>query len=259
MKIGFIGIGKIAAAIVEGLCTSGIENTMIYLSPRNRENSLRLAKKFSNVKRLDDNQKVLDEADIIFISVTPAIAKTLLPLLIFKAQHTIVSLVPVLSSNWLRSKTHPACHISRAIPLPPVMYHNCPIPVFNPNTEVTALLSYLGQPLIVDDEYQLHALWTLTGLITPFYDLLGELSSWTIQKGVDEQVTNQYIAGLYQSLTSMAQRLTPIHFNELAKHAATPNGMNEQAGSELRQKGAHQLYFTAADNLYQRFINLPDS
>ncbi len=51
----------------------------------------------------------------------------------------------------------------------------------------------------------------------------------------------------------MSQQADPIDFTELAKHAATPNGMNEQAGKEIREKGTHSNYTIAADNLLKRF------
>jgi hypothetical protein len=46
LKLGFIGIGKIASAVIKGLCTSDAENIIINLSPRNKLNSARLAKAF---------------------------------------------------------------------------------------------------------------------------------------------------------------------------------------------------------------------
>jgi len=38
-------------------------------------------------------------------------------------------------------------------------------------------------------------------------------------------------------------------------HAATAKGMNEQAGREIKAKGAHQVYYDSADGLYKRIVN----
>ena len=253
MKTGFIGIGKIAGAVVQGLCTSKVSHTEIYLSPRNEENASRLAAQFANVKKCDSNQEVLDRADIIFIALRPAVATDVLKSLSFRPDHMVVSFIPLLKYDLLCRAVTPASIVSRAIPLPSVVYHNCPIPVFKPNDHLIDLLHHIGQPLPVSDEQQLHALWTLTGLISPFFDQLHELSAWTMQHGVDATTANQYVADLFQSLAFMAQQTRPIDFNELASHAATPNGMNEQAAKEIRQKGAHVIYKTASDNLLKRF------
>jgi len=253
MQIGFIGVGKITNAIVEGLCTSSIENTQIWLSPRNEANAQRLAEKYAQVRRLESNQQVIDRSDLVFIAVRPAAAMEVLRSLVFRKEQIVISLVPLLKKAELLNAVAPATQVARAVPTPTVMQHTGPILLFQANDMVTQLFSHLGQPLQVTDEHQLHALWTLTGLITPFYDLLHELSSWTIDNGVNATTANQYIAGLFQALCFAAQQDSAINFKELAQHAETPNGMNEQAGREIREKGAHQAYRIASDNLLKRF------
>ena len=253
MKVGFIGIGKIASAVVEGLCTSKANALEIFLSPRNATASAYLAGKYPAVRRMENNQEVLDKSDIVIIAVRPADAIDILKTLSFQTRHTVISLIPLLKYDGLSAAVQPAASIRRAIPLPAVMEHNCPIPLFRAPEAVVDLFSLIGQPLPVADEQQLHAIWTLTGLITPFYDLLGGLSAWTISHGVDERVANTYIADLFQSLSYLAQQAKHIDFAELAGHAATPNGMNEQAGKEIREKGAHDAWREAAHRLLERF------
>jgi pyrroline-5-carboxylate reductase len=253
MKIGCIGVGKIVGAIVEGLCTSGADAPEIFLSPRNAEKSAALAARYAMVTRLESNQAVLDHSDIVIIALRPAVALEILGGIRFDRRHIVVSLIPLLKDADLLPAVAPAGEVSRAIPLPSVIHHNCPIPLFRAGEAVTTLFSRIGQPLPVADERQLHALWTLTGLITPFYEQLGALSEWTIAHGVDRATADIYIADMFESLSYMAQQSAPIDFAVLAQHAATPNGMNEQAGREIRDSGAHAAWISAADHLLQRF------
>jgi len=111
MKLGFIGIGRIACAVIKGLCTSNIENTTINLSPRNDINSNYLAKTFFNVNRLENNQFVLDNSDIIFISVPANSSKEILNNLTFKETHTIISFIPFLIFSELAEAVKPASKI----------------------------------------------------------------------------------------------------------------------------------------------------
>jgi len=254
MNLGFIGIGRIACSVVKGLCTSNIESATINLSPRNRENSVYLAQLFSNVNRSESNQTVLDDSDIIFICLPPKGSREILNNLEFRKTHTVISFIPFLSFSQLVEVIRPATIISRAIPLPTVVNHNCPIPVFNSDNTVNGILSYIGQPLPVENENQLHTLWTLTGLISSFYDLLRELSSWANSNGVNEEVATRYIVDMYHSLIFSIKEEQQVDFNALVKHAATPNGMNEQAGKEIKEKGAHEAYKFAADHLLERFM-----
>ena len=253
MKLGFIGTGNIASAVIEGFCTAGIEELSVYVSPRNETQSKYLADKYACVTRMESNQAVVDQADIIFIAVRPLIAEAVVLELQFRKDHTVVSFVPFLKLAALIDAIAPAQVACRAIPLPSVAVHQCPIPILRPTPAITQLFGHIGQPLEVHDEQQLVALWTLTGLITPFYDMLFTLSNWTIAKGVPASTANAYIANMYQALSYVAQQASPIDFQELSRHAATPKGMNEQAGKEIRESGAHQEYAKAADRLLERF------
>src|ERR1700761_8385787 len=96
MKLGFIGIGKIASAIVEGLCTSGVADLQIFLSPRNEKLSSLLDSKYPSVRRLANNQEVLDQSDVVVIALRPAVSVEVLRGLSFSSHHTVVSLIPLL-------------------------------------------------------------------------------------------------------------------------------------------------------------------
>ena len=49
MKLGFIGTGKIASAVITGICTSKISFQKIIVSPRNRNIAQKLKKRFRKV------------------------------------------------------------------------------------------------------------------------------------------------------------------------------------------------------------------
>ena len=248
MRIGFIGVGKIASAIVEGLCTSGIAGLEIFLSPRNEATATMLAAKFSGVTRLESNQEVLDRSSVVIVSVRPAAAAEVLGALRFREDHTVISVIALLKYADLLALAAPAGSVCRAIPLPTVVRHNCPIPVYRASAEVVRLFGVLGEPLVIHDEGELHAIWTLTGLITPFYELMAGLSSWAVANGAEGSTAGAYTAHLFQSLAAMGS-----NFPALAEDAETPGGLNEQAGRAIREAGAHRAWLAAADKLLLRF------
>src|SRR5688500_18752245 len=131
MRIGFIGVGKITNALVEGLCTSPMKKMRIYLSPRNEANSRHLAEKYEQVERLESNQQVIDQSDIIFIAVRPAAAAEVLQPLVFGETQIVVSLIPLMKKEALIKSVAPATRIVRAVPTPAVMQHTGPIILFD--------------------------------------------------------------------------------------------------------------------------------
>ena len=89
-----------------------MKDVEIYVSPRNEEKSKHLAEIYSNVIRMDSNQLVLENAEIIFIALIPNQAEKILEQLGFREDHIIVSLIPYAKLSLLTEVLHPARTIS---------------------------------------------------------------------------------------------------------------------------------------------------
>jgi pyrroline-5-carboxylate reductase len=139
MKLGIIGIGNIAAALVEGFCTStgpervgadagaggvaaggaaasGTGGLELFLSPRNEARSTALAARYPRVMRLESNQAVLDRSEIVIIGVRPPVAAEVLGALRFRPDHIVVSLVALLKYADLATLAAPAAAVCRGRP-----------------------------------------------------------------------------------------------------------------------------------------------
>ena len=84
MKLGFIGIGKIATSVIEGVFKAKINIKEIILSPKNNKNCKYLKKKFKKILIAKSNQEVLDKSNWVILSVTPNVGKQILKNLKFK-------------------------------------------------------------------------------------------------------------------------------------------------------------------------------
>lgn len=256
MKLGFIGTGKIASAVLEAICGSDLQDYEIFISPRNEQNSKTLAAKYEPVQRANSNQEVLDQADIIFVALKTDVFENILRGLSFRNDHTVVSLIPYSTISLLKALVFPATNISRATPLPTVVHHVCPVQVLNANSEVKRIFSSIGQVLEVETEKQFQAIWTLTGLISPYYDLMAALSDWAVENDVEKSIADKYIADMFHSLSLAASKSAHPDFNALSTHAATPGGLNEWAGEFIKSAGAHEAYKKAADHILKKFDDI---
>jgi pyrroline-5-carboxylate reductase len=107
----------------------------------------------------------------------------------------------------------------------------------------------------IKEEAHLQILWTLTGLIAPFYDLVEKLSHWSQEQGVEARIADKYAMELFSALTSYTRKNMPVNYARLKNEATTPGGMNDQALNIISQLGANKVYVAAAQAIFQRFKN----
>jgi len=256
MKIGFIGTGKISGAVVQAICISDLQDYQIFVSPRNKEVSSSLEKKYKRVKRLESNQAVIDSSDLVFLAIRPPVFHEVVSILNFRHDHSVVSVIPFTTFDKIQEVVSPATIISRATPLPTVTTHVCPIPVHKPSEILLEVLEAIGQPFEVGSEEELHTIWTLTCLISPYYDMLSSLANWAVQNSVDQKLANKYVADMFNTLTNAAHMSDNPDFNSLSHHAATPGGLNERTAKEIEDTGAHEAYISTANGILKMFKSI---
>lgn len=254
--IGFIGVGNIASAVVEGLVTAPGPVPHVLLSPRNAARSAALAERFAMVAVAESNQAVLDGSRTVFLTVRPqAVAEVLRPLR-FGPRHTIVSLIP-LPLSALASLVSPAPRALRALLLPTCTRRDQAVPHWPETPEVQTLLARLGAPLPLRDERELDVLWASTAIISAFYALLETVGEWSAGHGVLPATAVDYTASMAHALARVALSGGADRFARLAAEAATPGGLNEQVAGMLRAGGAYARVREALDAVLARISPQP--
>ena len=78
MKIGFIGTGNMGSAMIKGIVTSeAVSGSDINVFDVNMEKSMELSEKY-NVKSLQNEIEIVDNSDIVVLSVKPNIYSSVL-------------------------------------------------------------------------------------------------------------------------------------------------------------------------------------
>lgn len=254
--IGFIGVGNIASAVIEGLVTASEPVPQVLLSPRNATKSAALAERFATVAVARDNQAVLDGSRIVFLAVRPqAVAEALRPLR-FDARHMIVSLVP-LPLPALAPLVGPATHALRALLLPTCTQRLQAVPYWPDTPGIRGVLERLGPPLLLRDEHELNVLWASTATISTFYAMLETIGGWSAGHGVLPATATEYTAGMAHALARLALSGGTDRFARLSAEAATPGGLNEQVLGLLRAGGSCAHLLEALDAVLARITTPP--
>ena len=102
MRLGFIGVGKIASSVITGICTSKISFQKILISRRNKNISKKLKKRFRKVYIAKNNQEIVDKCNWIFLAVTPKVGKKILPKLKFRSNQKVISFIATINLAQLK-------------------------------------------------------------------------------------------------------------------------------------------------------------
>lgn len=253
MRIGVIGTGNIAVAVIRGLCNAAPAPKRIFLSPRNAEKSATLAKEFAQTEVAPDNQSVIDESDWVILAVRPQVAREVLSVLRFKSEQKIVSLIAAVTLDELRDLVEPATAIVRAVPLPPVAKHIGPTALFPADAEVAALFNKIGTAVPVNDEHQFNAICTATATVAAYYGFLGTISDWLVNEGLERKATDRYLAALSEAVAADASEAEEKGFEALIADVATPGGMNEQVLRMFRESAWFSPVQPALDAILARY------
>jgi pyrroline-5-carboxylate reductase len=241
--LGIVGVGAIADAIVTGLCEGEDGQTDIHLSPRSAARASRLAGRYPSVHVAASNQAVVDSAEVVLLCVRPQDADAVIPELVFRPQHVIISVMAGVTIDALRPRVAPAEIVVRAIPLPAVATRTGLTAIHPANPQAHAIFDALGGVIAVEDERAFESLSACTGTIAAHLAYLDTISRWLVGRGIPEPDATRYVTAVFAPLLDNQ----PDDFSTLAEEFATAGGLNEQFLAALRQAGMFEAVDRALD------------
>ena len=252
MRLGFIGTGKIASSVIEGICNSKIKYKKILVSKRNNKVSLKLKKKFKKIIIYKSNQHIVDNSDWIFLSVTPFVGTKIIKNLRFKSNQTIISFISTITLSELKKAIKVKAKIIRAIPLPPISLKKGPVPICPPNKKVKVFFDNIGTTIEIKNEKSSINFWSISGMMAPFYEMLKVMTDWLVKRGVKRNNAQKYITSLFLALSEDAFVNSKKDLRYLVKESQTPKGLNEQGVKELSRAGFYKLLEKTLNSIHKR-------
>ena len=252
MKLGFIGTGKIASSVINGICSSKISFTKILISARNKKIANQLQKKFKKVVITKDNQKIVDNCDWVFLSITPTVGEKIIKDLNFRPTQTIISFISTITLSELKKAIKVKAKIVRAIPLPPISLKKGPVPICPPNKKVKDCFNKIGTTFEIKNEKSSINFWSTSGMMAPFYELLRVMTNWLVKRGVKRDNAQKYITSLFLALSEDAVINSKKDLKYLVKDSQTPKGLNEQGVKELSKAGFYKKLENTLNSIHKR-------
>lgn len=251
-RIGFIGVGEIASAMVEGLADSEARaDLQFFLSPRNAERAAKLAEAIESATVCQSNQNVVDRSDLIVLAVLPQQTEALLDEIDIPTEKTLVSAVAGVSTTTLGAHLPHSPTTVRVIPLPAVRECKGVTAVYPANDAVEELLSHLGGSVTAADETMFSTLSAVTATMSAHFAFLQTITTWLVDRGWNQADADHFIRGQFVGLgTTLAQTDDPID-NLVAAHE-TPGGLNEMLNNEWMNDANRDSLAAALDAVLDR-------
>ena len=252
MKLGFIGTGKIASSVINGICGSSIKYSKIIISSRNNKIARRLKKKFKKIFIEKDNQKIVDNSNWVFLAVTPSVGSNIIKNLKFRSNQTIISFISTITIPELKKMIKVKSDIVRAIPLPPISLKKGPVPICPPNKKVKIFFDKIGSTVEIKNEKLSINFWSTSGMMASYYEILKVMSEWLVKRGVKKSDAQKYITTLFLALSEDAVVNSKKDLKYLVKESQTPKGLNEQGLKEMNKKGVYKSVINTLNSIHKR-------
>jgi pyrroline-5-carboxylate reductase len=242
MNLGFIGTGEITKAVIIGILNSKIKKKI----------SNYLKNKSYKITVLNDNQKIIDYSNFIFLAITPEVGRKILKNYQFKKSNTVVSFISTIKLKKLKEYIQTKCQIVRAIPLPPISLGVGPIPIYPPNKKVKNFFDKIGTTIEINSEQMSLNFWTLSSMMAPYYEMLNFFSQWLIKNGLNQNKAESYVSSLFLGLSKNANQNKYKNLKELVNKSQTPKGLNEQALKDLKRLNFYKKLNISSNNILKR-------
>lgn len=262
VKIGFIGTGDIAEAVITGILravsSSGFPTDFvveeIIVSARSRHISSRLAAAYGVVRVCEDNQDVLNAGcDLVFLAVLPQQAEAVLSPLTFHDGQEIASLIATVPVEKIAAWTGATGQITRAIPLPPVADHRAVTILSGPSPVLEMIFARLGGVIVAKNLEDLNTLSIATTMMGTFFGFQEIVTDWMGQKGVAEPDARRFLSSLFLALAQTGVE-TDKTFAALRTAHSTPGGLNAQAFDVFDKTGGREALTHALDSILSRTV-----
>ena len=123
MRVGFIGCGNMGRAMLVGMIESGkVSADQIVVFDKAVTSMKQIEDKYG-VTCVENSTEVLQQADLIFLAVKPAVYELVLQEIkeIVNMQKILVSIAPGKTLSWLEEKIGKACKLIRTMPNTPAL------------------------------------------------------------------------------------------------------------------------------------------
>jgi pyrroline-5-carboxylate reductase len=242
-KIGFLGAGNMAQAIIKGLIENGVATAdHIYASNRTPGKLQKLTDHFK-INTVFSNEELVEVSDIVVLAVKPQdLLGAIEPIASsFDENQIVISLAAGISMKTLE-RCLPEARVARMMPNTPSILGRGVIGYMLNDDDVALqsvmedLCSPLGYTLRAEDEDQFEALMISCSSGTGFvFELMMYWQDWIIEHGFDELTARKMTRETFLGASMLAAQSKDVPFEELQARVASRKGVTAAGLQSMRE------------------------
>lgn len=245
MKIGFVGCGNMATAIIGGILEKGILKKEDIKASTKTENSAKKVQETLGIECTTDNKKAVQDADVIFLAVKPQFCEEVIQEIKseIKSEQVIISIAAGKKLEWLEAQFGAGHKIIRTMPNTPALVGEG-ITGVCPNKEVTereledalVLLRSFGCADTVTEKI-LDVVGAVSGSSPAFVFMFIEaMADGAVAEGMPRKQAYEFAAQAVYGSAKMVLE-TGMHPGELKDMVCSPAGTTIEGVGVLEERG----------------------
>lgn len=243
MKIGFIGGGNMASALINGFISSGkvpAENITVFDTDMKKLKNMSESIKIVPASSVSD---IENAADVIILAVKPNVMPDVLSELSGIDGKTYISIAAGISLKKLESCIGSDKKIIRTMPNTPALV-GCGMTVITPNKNISSdeldqvkdLLSGIGDTVILEEKYMNPAIALHSSSPAYVYMMIDAMADSGVKYGIPKALALKLAAKAVEGSAKMVLE-TGIHPEQLKDNVCSPGGTTIAAVCDLEKTG----------------------
>lgn len=239
MRIGVIGTGTIATAVVRGIANDG---HTIVVSKRSASKAAELAADFDNV-RVADNQDVLDRSEVVFLGLMADQAPDILGALTFRPDQHVISFMAGATLSETAVLVAPANASAIVMPFPGVAQGGSLVMMQGDEALVTEVLGRRNRVFALGTAQEMQAYIAAQAVLSPAVKMVGDAAGWLESRVSDPEQAEEFLRVLVGS-SLMGSKCAP-----LLEALNTPGGYNQRLREHMVASGMSEALTQGLDKL----------
>ena len=227
MKIGVIGCGTIASAVVHGIAGDGHHITV---SERSENHAKTLADAYANVQ-VADNQSVLDASDVIFLALMSEVAQEVLGNLRFRDTQQVITFMAGATLQQVDAMVEPARAVAIMMPFPNIAKGGSPVMMRGDAELVGAIFGHRNKIFPLKTTEEMDAYLCAQAVLSPVTRMVGDAAQWMGERVSDKAQGEVFLRALVSS------NLSATGSDELIDALNTPGGYNQRLRLHMEAAG----------------------